>query len=145
MKLMLCFTAAPTHLRDRRGMIHRSNRVALERHHFEILRLHSLLERLRHRQREQVIARQDRNAPLTDVEIETPLIRMSTPRIAGKKLVFAPILRAGMTFVEGMLDLVPTARVAHIGLSGNLLGVFRDRIETVEAVVQDAALCRAAT
>jgi hypothetical protein len=59
-------------------MIHRSNRVALERHHFEILRLHSLLERLRHRQREQVIARQDRNAPLTDVEIETPLIRMST-------------------------------------------------------------------
>jgi uracil phosphoribosyltransferase len=50
-----------------------------------------------------------------------------------------------MTFVEGMLDLVPTARVAHIGLSGNLLGVFRDRIETVEAVVQDAALCRAAT
>jgi hypothetical protein len=47
MKLMLFFTAAPTHLRDRRGMIHRSNRVALERHHFEILRLHSLLERLR--------------------------------------------------------------------------------------------------
>ena len=43
-----------------------------------------------------------RDLPLTDVEIETPLIRMSTPRIAGKKLVFAPILRAGMTFVEGM-------------------------------------------
>jgi uracil phosphoribosyltransferase len=57
-----------------------------------------------------------RDLPLTDVEIETPLIRMSTPRIAGKKLVFAPILRAGMTFVEGMLDLVPAARVAHIGL-----------------------------
>src|SRR5262249_32943204 len=57
-----------------------------------------------------------RDLPLTDVEIETPLICMSTPRIAGKKLVFAPILRAGMTFVEGMLDLVPTARVAHIGL-----------------------------
>src|SRR6266705_4047065 len=57
-----------------------------------------------------------RDLPLTDVEIETPLMRMSSPRIAGKKLVFAPILRAGMTFVEGMLDLVPAARVAHIGL-----------------------------
>src|SRR5262250_3526443 len=57
-----------------------------------------------------------RDLPLTDVEIETPLVRMSTPRIAGKKLVFAPVLRAGMTFVEGMLDLVPTARVAHVGL-----------------------------
>src|SRR5215471_2761241 len=57
-----------------------------------------------------------RDLPLTNVEIETPLIRMSTPRIAGKKLVFAPILRAGIIFVEGMLDLVPAARVAHIGL-----------------------------
>ena len=56
-----------------------------------------------------------RDLPLTDVEIETPLIRMSSPQIAGKKLVFAPILRAGMTFVD-MLDLVPAARVAHIGL-----------------------------
>jgi uracil phosphoribosyltransferase len=66
-----------------------------------------------------------RDLPLIDVEIETPLIRMSTPRIAGKKLVFAPILQAGITFVEGMLDLVPTARVAHIGLyrdPGNLVG-----------------------
>jgi uracil phosphoribosyltransferase len=41
---------------------------------------------------------------------------MMAPRIAGKKLVFAPILRSGITFVEGMLDLVPAARVAHIGL-----------------------------
>jgi uracil phosphoribosyltransferase len=41
---------------------------------------------------------------------------MMSPRIAGKKLVFAPILRAGVTFAEGMLDLVPAARVAHIGL-----------------------------
>src|SRR5256714_2966628 len=57
-----------------------------------------------------------RDLPLTDVEIETPLARMRSPQIAGKKLVFAPILRAGLTFVEGMLDLVPTARVAHIGL-----------------------------
>jgi len=57
-----------------------------------------------------------RDLPLTAVEIETPLARMTSPRIAGKKLVFAPILRAGVTFVEGMLDLVPAARVAHIGL-----------------------------
>jgi len=57
-----------------------------------------------------------RDLPLTNVEIETPLARMMSPRIAGKKLVFAPILRAGVTFAEGMLDLVPAARVAHIGL-----------------------------
>jgi len=57
-----------------------------------------------------------RDLPLTNVEIETPLARMLSPRIAGKKLVFAPILRAGVTFAEGMLDLVPAARVAHIGL-----------------------------
>src|SRR5215216_3179482 len=57
-----------------------------------------------------------RDLPLTQIEIETPLSRMTSPCIAGKKLVFAPVLRAGMTFVEGMLDLVPTARVAHIGL-----------------------------
>jgi uracil phosphoribosyltransferase len=57
-----------------------------------------------------------RDLPLTMVEIETPLAPMHSPRIAGKKLVFAPVLRAGVTFVEGMLDLVPTARVAHIGM-----------------------------
>jgi uracil phosphoribosyltransferase len=57
-----------------------------------------------------------RDLQLTMVEIETPLARMRSPRIAGKKLVFAPVLRAGMTFAEGMLDLVPAARVAHIGL-----------------------------
>ncbi len=44
------------------------------------------------------------------VEIETPIKRMQSPVLAGKKLVFAPILRAGMTFAEGMLDLVPAAR-----------------------------------
>ena len=57
-----------------------------------------------------------RDLPLETVEIETPMMRTMAPRIAGKKLVFAPILRAGMTFAEGMLDLVPAARVAHIGL-----------------------------
>ena len=57
-----------------------------------------------------------RDLPLTKVPIETPLATMMAPRIAGKKLVFAPILRSGVTFAEGMLDLVPAARVAHIGL-----------------------------
>jgi uracil phosphoribosyltransferase len=54
--------------------------------------------------------------PLADADVETPLALMKAPRIAGKKLVLAPVLRAGMTFAEGMLDLIPTARVAHIGL-----------------------------
>src|ERR1700758_1809471 len=57
-----------------------------------------------------------RDLPLADIDIETPLAHMKSPQIAGKKLVFAPVLRAGMTFAEGMLDLVPGARVAHIGL-----------------------------
>jgi uracil phosphoribosyltransferase len=50
------------------------------------------------------------------VQIETPLARMTAQRIAGKKLVIAPVLRAGMTFAEGMLDLVPSARISHVGL-----------------------------
>src|SRR5579872_4155845 len=57
-----------------------------------------------------------RDLPLAVVDIETPLAKMKSPEISGKKLVFAPVLRAGVTFAEGMLDLVPTARVAHIGL-----------------------------
>ena len=57
-----------------------------------------------------------RDLPMMTVEIETPMVRTTARKIAGKKLVFAPVLRAGPTFVEGMLDLVPTARVAHIGL-----------------------------
>jgi uracil phosphoribosyltransferase len=57
-----------------------------------------------------------RDLPLEMTEIETPLARMQSPILAGKKLVFAPVLRAGLTFAEGMLDLVPVARVAHIGL-----------------------------
>jgi len=57
-----------------------------------------------------------RDLPIEKVEIETPLTKSMMPKIEGKKLVFAPILRAGMGFLEGMLDLVPSARVAHIGL-----------------------------
>ena len=57
-----------------------------------------------------------RDLELTTVGIETPLCPMQAPTLAGKKLVFAPILRAGVGLLEGMLDLVPAARVAHIGL-----------------------------
>jgi uracil phosphoribosyltransferase len=57
-----------------------------------------------------------RDLPLEAVDIETPMAPMKSPVLAGKKLVFAPILRAGMGFVDGMLELVPSARVAHIGL-----------------------------
>jgi uracil phosphoribosyltransferase len=57
-----------------------------------------------------------RDLPLAEVVVETPLARIQAAKIAGKKLVFVPVLRAGVTFVDGMLDLVPTARVAHIGL-----------------------------
>ncbi len=57
-----------------------------------------------------------RDLPVADIEIETPLTTMKAPTIAGKKLVFAPILRAGVGFLDGMLTLVPPARVAHIGL-----------------------------
>ncbi|HYD71780.1 MAG TPA: uracil phosphoribosyltransferase, partial [Candidatus Binatia bacterium] len=57
-----------------------------------------------------------RDLPLEDVEVETPVARMKSKTIAGKKLVFAPILRAGMGMLDGMLELAPSARVAHIGL-----------------------------
>ena len=67
-----------------------------------------------------------RDLDLTTTEIETPLTKMDAPILEGKKLVFASVLRAGNGLLEGMLDLVPAARVAHIGL-------YRDH-ETLEAV-----------
>lgn len=57
-----------------------------------------------------------RDLPLKQSDIVTPLVNMSAPVMAGKKLVFAPILRAGLGFLDGMLQLVPAARVAHVGL-----------------------------
>jgi uracil phosphoribosyltransferase len=57
-----------------------------------------------------------RNLPTDPIRIETPVAATEAPAIVGKKLVFAPILRAGLAMAEGMLDLVPSARVAHIGL-----------------------------
>ncbi|RWL95922.1 MAG: uracil phosphoribosyltransferase [Mesorhizobium sp.] len=67
-----------------------------------------------------------RNLELTTTMIETPIEEMEAPTLEGKKLVFASVLRAGNGLLEGLLDLVPAARVAHIGL-------YRDH-ETLEAV-----------
>jgi uracil phosphoribosyltransferase len=57
-----------------------------------------------------------RDLPLTTVSIETPLARMEAPKLEGKKMVLISILCAGNGLLEGMLDLVPSARVGHIGL-----------------------------
>ena len=57
-----------------------------------------------------------RDLPLEDYELETPIGKATGKRIAGKNLSIVPILRAGLGMVDGMLDLVPTAKVGHIGL-----------------------------
>ena len=57
-----------------------------------------------------------RDFPLTYEEIETPLMSMSAPKIAGKKVVIVPILRAGLGMVDGLMNLMPSARIGHIGL-----------------------------
>ena len=57
-----------------------------------------------------------RNLPLEDVEVQTPLTKMTGKRIAGKKLGIIPILRAGLGMVNGILSLIPTAKVGHVGL-----------------------------
>ncbi|MEM8688321.1 MAG: uracil phosphoribosyltransferase [Pseudomonadota bacterium] len=57
-----------------------------------------------------------RDLPLTTKKIDTPLQEMDAPVLAGKKLVFVSILRAGNGLLDGMLDLVPSARVGHVGL-----------------------------
>ncbi len=60
-----------------------------------------------------------RDLPLRDVEIETPLIKMKSKVIEGKKLAIVPILRAGIGMVDGLLSLLPVAKVGHIGLYRN--------------------------
>lgn len=57
-----------------------------------------------------------RDLPLMDVQTETPMCTATTKVIAGRKLAFVPILRAGLGMVDGMLQLVPSAKVGHIGL-----------------------------
>ena len=67
-----------------------------------------------------------RDLPLQEVEIETPVAKTTARQIAGKKMAIVPILRAGLGMVEGILTLVPLAKVGHVGL-------FRDP-ETLEPV-----------
>ena len=57
-----------------------------------------------------------RDFPLTYEEIETPLMKMNAPKLAGKKVVIAPILRAGLGMVDGLTELIPSARIGHIGM-----------------------------
>ncbi len=57
-----------------------------------------------------------RDLPLEEVEVQTPLVKTIGKRIAGKKLAIIPILRAGLGMVSGLLDLMPMAKVGHIGL-----------------------------
>lgn len=57
-----------------------------------------------------------RDLPLEDVEIETPIMTSTQKTLAGKKVVVVPILRAGLGMVDGILDLIPAARVGHVGL-----------------------------
>ena len=57
-----------------------------------------------------------RDLPMTTKHIETPICGMEAPTIAGKKIAVVPILRAGLGLVEGVLRMVPSARVAHIGM-----------------------------
>lgn len=67
-----------------------------------------------------------RDLPTETIQVDTPLERAEATRVAGKKLVLVPILRAGLGMVDGILQLVPSARVGHIGL-------YRDH-ETLEPV-----------
>ena len=60
-----------------------------------------------------------RDLKLTDVEIETPISKMTAKELAGKKLAVVPILRAGLGMVDGMLSMIPAAKVGHIGLYRN--------------------------
>ena len=57
-----------------------------------------------------------RDLPLEDVEVETPIETCMSPMLAGKKLAIVPILRAGLGMVNGVLSLVPSAKIGHIGL-----------------------------
>ncbi len=68
-----------------------------------------------------------RELPLADIEIETPLVKTTVKEIAGKKLCIVPILRAGLHMADGILTLIPNAKVGHIGLYRN-----EDTLEPVE-------------
>lgn len=57
-----------------------------------------------------------RNLPLFEIEIETPMMKMKSKVVSGKKLAIVPVLRAGLGMVDGLLHLLPVAKIGHIGL-----------------------------
>ena len=57
-----------------------------------------------------------RNLPLIDVDVETPVAMAHCKKLAGKKLAIVPVLRAGLGMVDSMVDLIPSAKIGHIGL-----------------------------
>ena len=77
-----------------------------------------------------------RDIPLEDVEIDTPVAHMTAKMISGKKMAIVPILRAGLGMVDGMLTLIPAAKVGHIGL-------YRDPV-TAKPVEYFSIVCSAA-
>ena len=70
-----------------------------------------------------------RDLPVQDVEIDTPVAHMTAQELAGKKLAVVPILRAGIGMVDGILKLIPAARVGHIGM-------YRETFKPVEYLVK---------
>jgi uracil phosphoribosyltransferase len=60
-----------------------------------------------------------REIPLEEIQIETPICKMTAKRVLGRKMAIIPILRAGLGMVDGLLNLVPVAKVGHIGLYRN--------------------------
>ena len=68
-----------------------------------------------------------RDFPLEEIEIETPIAKMTSPILTGKTVAIVPILRAGLGMVDGVLEVMPTAKVGHIGLYRN-----EDTLEPVE-------------
>ncbi len=75
-----------------------------------------------------------RDLPLKNVEIETPIGKSTQKELAGKKLVIVPILRAGLGMVDGVLQMIPSAKVGHIGM-------YRDEdIEERECIIVDPML-----
>ena len=77
-----------------------------------------------------------RDLKLTDVEIDTPISHMTAKELAGKKLAVVPILRAGLGMVDGMLTMIPAAKVGHIGLYRN-----EETLEPVEYYCKLPADC----
>ena len=72
-----------------------------------------------------------RDLPLEDVEIETPLVKTTLKTLAGKKVAIIPILRAGLGMVDGILELIPAAKIGHVGMYGD-----HDTLQPVEYFVK---------